>query len=216
MRAVNKKILVEVKMNQKSALTIKGAGGVEIDLQMEKQYDPNGRHRNAVLCTVLDNNSDYDYIEVGDTLLVHHNFFDNLTENPNFIAYNRDNRTAIFAIPSGRNVFCRVEDNGAITPLCHNMIVERLRNPIKTKLIYVPDTVKQEHDDRVRVLAIAPEIEGIKPGQTVLIYKMADYEICYNWQKQEKSVIKVWGEEIIGIVGESAKTPKISQKTLIL
>jgi len=202
MKAVKKKILVEVKMNQKSALTIKGEGGKEIDLQIEKQYDPNGRQRNAVLCTILHNGSDYNYLKKGDTLLVHHNFFDKIEENPHFIAYNRDNKTAIFAIPSGRNIFCRVEANGCITPVCHNMIVERLKNPIKTTFIYIPETIKQEYNDRVKVISIAPEVTGITPGQTILIHQMADYEICYNWQKQEKAVVKVWDEEIIGILSE--------------
>lgn len=202
MRAVNKKILVEVKMNQKSTQTITGEGGKEIDLQIEKQYDPNGRQRNAVICQVLDNSSTYEYIQPGDKLLVHHNFFDKIDDNPHFIAYDRDSKMGIFAIPSGRNIFCKIDNEGKIHPVCHNMIVERVRNPVKTKLIYVPDTVKQEFNDRVKILAIAPEVTGVEPGQSVLIIQMSDYEICFTWNKKEESVIKVWDEEIIGILAD--------------
>ena len=212
MRATANKILVKAYLNQKSAIQIKGPNDTTIELLVGKEYELNNRKKNPTICEVIDNNSQYAYIKTGDKLLVHHNFLSDPDANPRCIEHDPQSGMALFSIPAGRHIFCKLDNDGNLSPTCDNILVERLRNPIESKFIIIPDTVKQEHNDRVKVTAVSPEIDFVKPGQTVLIKDKADYEICYSWNKEDRNAIKVWagkfedeeyGEEagdILGIV----------------
>lgn len=94
------------------------------------------------------------------------------------------------------------EKDGTVEPVCENILAERLPNAITSSLIIIPDTVKQEHEDRVKVLAVASEVEGIKSGDIIAILNKADYEICYSWEKEDYSVIKIFMEDVIGVLAE--------------
>jgi hypothetical protein len=201
MRAIYGKVIVKSYSNQKEAIMIKGAGGKMIELWVGRKYVENNRIKNPVICEVIDNNSKYDYIKTGDLLLVHHNYLSEWRTNPFCLEYDIQTGIGIYSFVAGNNIFCKLSKNGKAIAVCENILAERLSNPIKTSLIIVPDTVKQEHEDRVRVIGIAPEVEGVKIGDIVAIPKMADYEICYSWQKKDYSVIKVYMEDLIGVLG---------------
>lgn len=201
MKPIGKKIMVEAYLAQKESISVTRDNGDIVKLWMAKSYTTNHRERNPVVAKVLSKTSpDFPYIKEGDIILVHHNFLSEWRTNPFCIEYSVETGIGVYSIPLDRNVFCKINEDGSVSALCHNIIAERLKNPVKTKLILIPETVKQEHEDRVKVKDVAPDVEGISPGQTVLIMKKADYEICYNWGGREHSVIKVFDEEIIGIL----------------
>jgi hypothetical protein len=193
------RILVKAYLNQKDAIQIVGADGKTVELWMGKKYLENYRQKNPVICTVIGNASTFDYIHEGDQLLVHHNYLSDPVQNPYCIEYNAQTGEAFFGVPASEAIFAKLNEDGTIQPVCHNIIAKRLKNPIISTL-YIPDTVKQEHNDRVEVIAVAPEIKTIKPGMTILIYKMADYEICYTFNKKEYSAIRIWGQDVIGFL----------------
>lgn len=202
MKAIRGKIIVKSYTNQKEALMIKGANGKMVELWMGRKYDENNRRKNPVLCEVVDNNSKYDYIKKGDLLLVHHNYLSDPMTNPFCLEYDQETGVGIFSFIASNNIYCILRKDGVVTPVCENILAERLPNAITSSLIIIPDTVKTEHEDRVRVLAVSPEVEGIKPGNVVAILNKADYEICYSWEKKDYSVIKVFQEDVIGVLAE--------------
>jgi len=201
-KAIRGKVIVKSYANQKEALMIKGKGGKMIELWMGRKYDENNRRKNPVLCEVVDNNSKYDYIKKGDLLLVHHNYLSDPMTNPFCLEYDQQTGIGIFSFLASNNIYCILRKDGVVTPVCENILAERLPNAITSSLIIIPDTVKTEHEDRVKVLAVAPEVEGIGQGDIIAILNKADYEICYSWEKKDYSVIKVFQEDVIGVLAE--------------
>jgi hypothetical protein len=202
LKAIRGKLIVKSYANQKEALVITGEGGKKIELWIGRNYGLNHRVKNPVLCEVIDNNSKYSYIKKGDLLLLHHNYLSDWETNPFCLEYNPQTGEGLFSFIASNNIYCKINKDGTATPVCENILAERLTNRIQTSLIIVPDTVKQEHEDRVRVLSVAPEVEGIKKGDIVAILEKADYEICYSWENQDYTLIKVFGEDIVGVLEE--------------
>lgn len=200
MEPLNKRILVKTFLDQKEEIRIKGENGQEIKLWMGKRYVENNRVKNPVICEVIKNHSEYKYILPGDMLLVHHNYVSEPDTNLYCIEYDRQQQIGVFSIPATRNIYCKLNPDGSVEPICHNLIVEREFEPIKTSFIIVPDSVKPEYNDKAKVLKVAPEVEGINPGDHIIHLKMADYEICYTWGGNEYTAIKIWDEEVIGIL----------------
>lgn len=200
MRALRGRIIVKSFASQKEEIEIVGQDGKRLTLWVGKKYAINHREKNPVVCEVLDNNSEYNYIKKGDFLLVHHNFLSEWQTNPFCIEYDPVSEVGLYSLQANHNIFCKINADGIAEPVCGNMLVERQKNPIKSSLIIIPDTVKQEHNDRVKVVSLSPEVAGYKVGQTVLMYKYSDYEICYSWKKKDYSIIKVYEEDLIGVV----------------
>lgn len=204
MKALKNKILVKAHLNQKDSVMIKGEDGKNIELWVGSKYRENYRERSPVIAEIIDNGStDYNYLKVGDLILVHHNYVSQWETNPFCIEYSMESGEGVFSLPADRNIFCKLNEDGTVQAICGNIVGERLKKIIKTNIIVVPDSVKQEHNDRVKVLSVSPEIKGIYPKQTVLIMQYSDYEIVYTWKGKEYSVIKVWQDEIIGVLNEN-------------
>ena len=195
MRATINKALVKVDLKQK------GQHGLIIQM---KEFNPDGKEANNVLCEVIDCNSeDYPYIKSGDTILVHHNFF--AKESGFLISKDFDKMEAVYVIPVKRsefpsNIYAKIVD-GEAEPICDNILVERIEIEVNTFLI-VPDSAKKYYQDRVRVVKSNPEVHGVKKGDVIMINKYADAELVYNWGNKEHRVFKLWREDIIGIFKE--------------
>lgn len=200
LKAIRGKVIVKSYANQKEALVITGEGGKKIELWIGRKFDTNHRRKNPVICEVIDNNSKYDYIKKGDLLLVHHNYLSEWETNPFCLEYDPQTGMGLFSFIASESIYCKLNKDGSVSPVCGNIIAERLSNLIQTSLIIVPDTVKQEYEDRVRILNVSPEVEGLKKGDIVAILEKADYEICYSWQNTDYSVIKVFQDEVVGIL----------------
>lgn len=200
MRALRGKVIVKSFENQKEAIVITGEGGKKIELWVGKKFVENHREKNPVICQVVDNNSEYHYIKEGDYLIVHHNYLSEWQTNPFCMEYNPQTGEGLYSFPASSSIFCKLLEDGSAVPVCNNMLVERLKNPVKSSLIYIPETVKQEHNDRVRVISVAPEVDNSLIGNTILMHQYSDYEICYTWNKKDYSVIKVLADELIGVV----------------
>lgn len=201
MKALRGKIVVKSYQYQKENLVITGKDGKPIELFIGKEYLENHREKNPVLAEVIDNNSEYAYIKKGDWILVHHNLLDRKEQNQYCIEYDREKGIGYFAIPaSGSSIFCKINiETGEAEAVCENMIAERLITPIKTKHIIIPETVNKKNDTMVKVLKISPEIDFCKPGNKLLVYKYSDYEICYNLNKKDYSIIKVHKDDVLGV-----------------
>jgi hypothetical protein len=168
--SVNNKILVEVNHDQKIIAKI---GNTEFTTA--KQYDTNHRNRNSVLAKVVNGMGLID----NDTLILcHHNLF-----TGELLPYSVTE--TIFSIPFKENtVFFKVKSDGAVLPLFGNITCNFAYPKYGFEL---PVDMQKPYIDRVYV---DDKLVFIKP------YNL--YEICYNFNNEEKSVLKINKSSIVG------------------
>lgn len=175
MRIHSDRILVKVDLDQKGIINI---GGEEFNTTLE--FNTNYRERNPILAIVLE---DHPKIKKGTMICCHHNRFHE------YSAYKIQDD--IFAIPYTNSIFFRIDKDGEPHSICGNIICERV--PIEYDF-EVPASYQKNYIDRVVVVNNG---YGYKKGDQVFTVKMADYEVVYNWQHQERRVIKVLAEDIL-------------------
>lgn len=198
MKPLANKIIVELNPEQKEELFIKRSDGTALKLYIGRTFNENGREANPVACKVLSVGDGVKDVEPDDILLVHHN----LLTNPAFLIEKQrlsDEIKLILCIPVDRQIFAKVNsDDGEPMPLFANTVCRRIEKPSRSSLLI--DPVKSFYSDRVEVVSVAPDVEDVKRSDVVLIQKHADYEVVYHWQDGERRFIKVWSENIIGII----------------
>lgn len=101
----------------------------------------------------------------------------------------------LFAIPIDQELFAFIEDDGELTPICGNLLVERIT---KETIIDIPDDLKKEYWDRGTIKKVARSVVDWLPEQFILWLFAADYGIRYTWNGIERERIKIHESEIIG------------------
>lgn len=200
MNVLSERILVEVDLEQKGVHSFKGANGEDLVLYNVKKYNPNGREANNVVCKVVSvNTKEYGYIKKGDTLAVHHNFFE--MTGGYLIKKDIGRGKALFTIPVGRNLFGKILKDGTLQPICHNILVERVQKKAVSSIIIMPDSYKNEYETVFKVTVASKEAlaYGIKVGDLITTFKKSDYEVCYNYNNVDYVVVKVWKEDVLAL-----------------
>jgi hypothetical protein len=176
MIAANDKIIISVDFDQKENIILGGS-----DFLLAKQYSKNRRESMPVLCRVENGNR---HINEGTILLVHHNRF---SENsPHYLGGN------LYSLAYNSSVFARVDSEGNVHGLCDNIIVEYVYD---NESPLIPQHLKKPHPHKYKVVNNG---YGFKAGQYVFAYEKADYEIVYVFNGQEKRVIKLAKNDIVG------------------
>lgn len=170
MNSVNNKILVEVNHDQKIKAIIGSS-----EFTTAKQYDTNHRNKNSVLAKVINGMG---LIDDGVLLLCHHNLF-----TGELLPYSITE--TIFSIPfKASTVFFQVEQDGTVLPLFGNYTCSFVYPKYKFE---VPTDSQKPYIDRVMV---NDKLVFIKP------YNL--YEICYNFNNEEKALLKINKDSIVG------------------
>lgn len=176
MIAANGKIIVQVRYDQKRYANV---GGVKMELA--KQYNPNKREANSVVCYVERGNG---RIKEGTWLLVHHNRF---TENsPHHLGDNR------YSISDNQSIYARLNEDGTAIQMCGNIIVERV---IENDSPLIPEHLRKVHKNKFKVLQKG---YGYNPSQFVFCHTFSDYEIVYVFAGKEHRVVKIFKDEVLG------------------
>lgn len=176
MIAANLKIIVSVDFSQKEKISINGN-----DFLLGKQYSHNRRESNPVVCQVVDGNG---HLKDGTFLLVHHNRFGD--NSPHYLGDN------LYSLAYNSSVFAKLDSDGNAHSVCDNIIVEYVYEPSSIPLpahLLKPNTFKYK---------VVSNGFGFKKGQFVFCYEKADYEIVYVFNGQEKRVVKVAKNDIVG------------------
>jgi hypothetical protein len=174
MKTLESRIIVEVDMDQKM---------FDRGFQRALEYEGNYRHRHPVMCSVKVGNA---VVKKGLKLLCHHNFF--YADSPFRLG------GSVFALNVNENIFARIDDDGNPHSMFGNVMAERVAIESQFDL----STAKEQyHHDRVRVISDGC---GYRKGQIILTATFADYEIVYNWKGEERKVIKVWKNYIVGVL----------------
>ena len=171
-------IIVEVDQNQKDEAIIGGQR-----FSTGRNYNENFREKNPVVAHVIEGHVE---IHKGMWLVCNYSTFD--WDSPFYIGDN------LFSIPVDEEIFAWVGEEGELYPLNGNLMVKRIGKKYSFEL---PDDYKKNYWDRGVILN---DGNGYKSGDQVFWMKMADYEICFTWNGQEKRVVKVHNKEIVGIL----------------
>lgn len=171
-------IIVKVDHNQKDVAKI--CGNV---LKTGKDYNENFRERNPVIAEVVDG---FGEITKGSFIVCNYNYFD--LDSP--LQLTDD----LYAIPVNEEIFAIVKENGTLKPIQGNVLVERVT---KDTPLLIPEELKQPHNSRGIILT---NTKGYTKGQFIFWLPMADYEICYYWNGEEKTAIKIHESEIVGYI----------------
>ena len=176
MNTVNDSILVSVDLSQRDNSKI----GDTLMLTGRK-YNENFRERNPVIAYVDKSAKD---IPTGSHIVCNYSFFD--LESPLEIT------DGTYSVPISEEIFAIVNDDGLLTPVQGNVLVERVTKDSKVEL---PEELKKPHMDRGILLT---PTDNIKSGKFIFWLKMADYEICYTWKGEERRALKIHQSEIVG------------------
>lgn len=176
---VNQKILVRVNMRQKDTFTL---GDVTVSTALK--FETNYRERSPVVGLIVEGNKQ---IKAGQIAIFHHNHF--YPPSPYFV------QDDLFSVPFNQTVFGVLTDEGGISPMCGNIICERVKIP-------TPLPVSPEHEktyiDRAIVLNAGPQ--PYQKGQLIFHKPHAGYDIVYNYQGVEKRVTKVHADFVVGYI----------------
>lgn len=169
-------IIVSVDLQQKDRAMI---GGNSICTAY--RYSHNYRDKAPVVAQIVEGT---EALPAGKWLVCNYCYFDwgsqyHLYEN-------------LFSIPIDQELFAFVEDDGELTPICGNLLVERVT---KETIIEIPDDLKKQYWDRGIVSHGNIEYQS---GMFILWLFAADYGIRYTWNGIERERIKIHESEIIG------------------
>lgn len=178
MKSANNRLLVSVDLNQKSQFII----GDRLLLSGRK-YSDNFREKVPVVAEVLEDIGEF---KKGQFIVTSYTHFD--IESPYLVEKN------IYSIPIDELILAIIDEYGGLIPVCGNLICERIR---KEYSLFMPPELIKNHDDRGIVLR---GTSGYKNGDFIFWLPMSDYEICYTFKGKEKRAIKVYKDEIVGIL----------------
>ena len=195
MKAKRKQLIVKSYNEQKETHEVKMPDGNSIRLYIGRRYGENSREQNPVVCEVLSVGEGISTVKVGDLLIVHHNI---LTNEGQIISTNLAEQWTILAIHFDMTVYAIINSDGSLTPLNGNYIAERIKKPAVSKTIHSPF---EETLDTEFIITEVPEDAFVNKGDRVLCYKYSDYEMVYHFNNEEKRAIRIWKEDILGVMG---------------
>lgn len=175
MKPPKNKIIVSVNPSQKDEAVI----GDNI-LKTGKAYNENFRERNPVVAKVEVGNKE---IPTGSFIVCNYNYFD--LESPLNMMDN------LYSIPVNEEIFAIVNQDGSLTPVCGNLLVENL---LKETKIDLPEELKKEHTNRGIALT------GKYKDKYIFWLPYANYTIVYQWNSQERRQVKIHDTEITGYI----------------
>lgn len=176
MKVAKGKILVRVDMEQKH---VSNFGGKMLIVPIP--FMTNHREKNPVVAYVEKGNKE---IPSGSRIICHHNHF---CENSPY-----EYGEGLFAIPCNENIFAIIDDNGDAWPVGGNVIAKRVA---VASNLSIPGL--KNYNDRV---VITSNAYGYKEGQEVFTLPFSDYQIVYNWEGQERKIIRVFRDNIVAVL----------------
>ena len=194
MKPRRKHLIVKSYDEQKEVHQIKCDDGRVINLYIGRRYNENSREMSPVVCEVLEVGEEIDNIQKGDVLITHHNL---LTNEALTIERNIEEQYTILSVVNDNTLYAKIKEDGSLVPINGNCIAKRIKKEIKTTLAVPFEETEEMLFD---IISVPKEVDFIKEGDRVLCYKYSDYEMVYNFNNEEKRAIRIWKEDILGII----------------
>lgn len=148
------------------------------------RYSHNHREKNPVVAQIVEGTEE---LPAGKWLVCNYCYFDWSSQYHMY-----DN---LFSIPVDQELFAFIEEDGELTPICGNLLVERIT---KETIIDIPDDLKKQYWDRGIIKKVPCGTSEYQLNTFILWLFASDYGIRYTWNGIEKERIKIHESEIIG------------------
>lgn len=194
MKPRRKHLIVKSYDEQKEIHQVKLNDGKVINIYIGRRYNENGREQSPVVCEVLSVGEDVKEISEGDLLITHHNLLSNEAIT---IERNLAEQYTILSVPNDNHLYAKILPSGELEPVNGNCIAKRIKKEVNTSLA-VP--FEMTEDLMFDLVSVSKEIDFVKAGDRVLCYKHSDYEMVFHFENKEQRAIRIWKEDILGIV----------------
>lgn len=190
MKAKRKCLIVKAHLEQKESHEIQLPDGSTINIYLGRKYGENNREINPTIAEVVSVGDEVHDISIGDKLILHHNL---ILNEATYIK--RDGQIVWLGIPANEMVYAKVSDEGGLEPLYKSLIAERIVKPKVSELEFEEKT----EQTKFKILRIPKGYEDLNEGDTVLAYKLSDYEMVYHYNNRECRAIRINVDDVLGI-----------------
>ena len=190
MKAKRKSLIVKAHLEQKESHNVQLPDGSVISLYIGRKYGENNREINPTLVEVISVGDEVDNISVGDKLILHHNLVMN---EASYIK--KDGQLVWMGIPANEMVYAKINEDGSLEPIFKSLIGERIVKPKVSKLEYEEKTEQM----KFRILRVPKGYSDVKEGDTILAYKLSDYEMVYHYNNKECRAIRINQDDVLGV-----------------
>ena len=190
MKAKRKSLIVKAHLEQKESHNVQLPDGSVISLYIGRKYGENNREINPTLVEVISVGDEVDNISVGDKLILHHNLVMN---EASYIK--KDGQLVWMGIPANEMVYAKINEDGSLEPIFKSLIGERILKPKVSKLEYEEKTEQM----KFRILRVPKGYSDVKEGDTILAYKLSDYEMVYHYNNKECRAIRINQDDVLGV-----------------
>ena len=192
MRPLRNCIIVQAYLNQKSEMKF---GSLTLHMPPKWQnMSLDGKVVNPTIAQVTEENAKFDFLKKGDILCLGHNSIDNESWRISLI-----DGIVTMALPVDRWILGKLDQDGILQPLMGNIVASRI-NQYYSSIIIIPDSAQKTDENKMVVVSVSPEEKLIKPKDTILVHKFADYEIFYNFNNEQKSAVVIDRQDIVAII----------------
>lgn len=169
------------------------ADGSTIDLYIGRKYGENNREISPTVCDIIAVGEGVKELEVGDKIIIHHNLILNEA-----MRVERDGQNIIISMKADNMIFAKINKDGTLVPLYNNILAERIAAPKLSQF----DVTERTEDMKFKILAIPNGYNDVSAGDTVLAYKLSDYEMVYHYNGVERRAIKIDAHDILAVFQE--------------
>jgi hypothetical protein len=190
MKAKRKSLIIKAHLEQKESHEVRLPDGSVINLYIGRKYGENNREINPTVADVVSVGEGVTNIELGDKIIVHHNLI------MNEAAYIRKEGHFVWlGIPLTELIYAKIEEDGSLTPLDGTLLGERIVKPRVSELEFEDKTEPM----KFKILKVPAGYEDVKEGDTILAYKLSDYEMVYHHNNRECRAIRISTSDVLGI-----------------
>lgn len=190
MKAKRKGLIVKAYLEQKESHAIQMPDGSTVNLYIGRKYGENNREINPTVADVVSVGDEVTEVEMGDKVILHHNLIQN---EASYIR--KEGQYVWLGIPYNELVYAKLHEDGSLTPLSGTLIGERVKKPKVSELEYEEKTEQM----KFKILQVPDGYEDVKAGDTILAYKLSDYEMVYHHNNKECRAIRIATKDVLGI-----------------
>lgn len=190
MKAKRKCLIVKAYLEQKESHEVQLPDGTVINLYLGRKYGENNREINPTVADVVSVGDEVPNIEVGDKLILHHNLISN---EATYIR--KEGQYVWIGLAYNDLVYAKITYDGTLIPLKGTLIGERILKPRVSELEYEDKTEPM----KFKILTVPEGYDDVKTGDTILAYKLSDYEMVYHHNNKECRAIRISTDDVLGI-----------------
>lgn len=190
MKAKRKNLIVRANPEQKESHEIQMPDGSIISIYLGRKFGENNREVYPNVCEVISVGEDVSGILVGDKIILHHNIIQNEAAQ-----IKKEDGYVYLGIPADSLIYAKIAEDGTLIPLFRNLIGERIVKDKMSQFEYEDVTEPQ----KFKILSVPDDYVDVAAGDTILAYKLSDYEMVYHYNNRECRAIRIAADDILAI-----------------